>query len=342
MSEAQPSKNISPKRKKILIGLVALVVAVGGFFLWKWLSKPKLPPGFAGSNGRMEANTVEIVSKFSGRIEEILAREGDLVTKGQKLVRLDTRDLDAQLRQALADVDGQKQSKKASIALVAQRKSELLLARQNLARSKKLYVTQDISLQELQQDETKEATANSALAAAQADMVKSDAAIEAAVAKADTIKVNLSETDLFSPVDGRILYRSREPGEVINAKDSILTVLDLADVYMQFYLPTNDAGKIEMDAEGRILLDALPNRPIPAKVTYVETRSQFTPKLVETQSEREKLMFRVKINVDPDLLRQHSLKVKTGLPGMGYVRLDKSAAWPEFLVVPAEYAQPKH
>lgn len=325
---------LTPKQKKISI--TAVVVAAGvGVGLYLWLSGPKIPKEFGYGNGRVEATTVEILSKFSARIEEINAREGDMVKKGQVLVRLDKKDLLAQVRSAEADVDQQKQAKKSAKAMVTQRKSELLLSKQNLARSKSLYVTKDISLKELQENETAVATAEATLAAAEADLVKSDASIQSAIAKADSIKVNLNECELIAPLDGRVLYRSREPGEVVNAESSILTVLDLTDVYMQFYLRTEQAGLVAVGAEARIVLDALPNRPIPAKVTFVEPRSQFTPKQVETQSERDKLMFRIKVNVDPEFLQRYVEQVKTGLPGMAYVRLDKNAPWPAQLVLPA-------
>lgn len=326
---------LTPKQKKLAI--VGVVVGAGvAFGLWKWLAGPSIPKEFGYGNGRVEATTVEILSKFSARIEEISAREGDMVKKDQVLVRLDTKELNAQLRAAEAEVEQQKQAKKSAKALVNQRKSERLLAKQDLTRSKSLYVTKDISLKELQENETALATAEASLAAAEADYAKSDASIAAAVAKADTIRVNLGESDLMSPLDGRVLYRSREPGEVVNADSSILTVLDLTDVYMQFYLRTEQAGKVAIGSEARIVLDAYPDRPIPAKVTFVEPRSQFTPKQVETQSERDKLMFRIKVNVDQDILKRHIDRVKTGLPGMAYVRLDDSTPWPAKLALPAE------
>ncbi len=329
---------LTPKQKKmsIVVVVVAAGVALG---LWKWLAGPKIPKGFGYGNGRLEATTVEILSKFSGRIEEINAREGDMVTKGQVLVRLDKKDLLAQVRSAEAEVDQQKQAKKSAKALVAQRKSELLLSKQNLARSKSLYVTKDISLKELQENETAVATAEATLAAAEADLVKSDASIQSAIAKADSIKVNLNECELLAPLDGRVLYRSREPGEVVNADNSILTVLDLTDVYLQFYLPTEKAGRVAIGAEARIVLDAFPDKRIPAKVTFVESRSQFTPKQVETQSERDKLMFRIKVSVDPEILKRYTDRVKTGLPGMAYVRLDNNAPWPSHLALSADDAR---
>jgi HlyD family secretion protein len=93
---------------------------------------------------------------------------------------------------------------------------------------------------------------------------------------------------------------------------------------------------VAVGAEARIVLDALPNKPIPARVTFVEPRSQFTPKQVETQSERDKLMFRIKVNVAPEFLKRYVEQVKTGLPGMAYVRLDKNAPWPAQLALSAD------
>ena len=100
---------------------------------------------------------------------------------------------------------------------------------------------------------------------------------------------------------------------------------------MTFFLPTDQAGKVVIGADARIVLDALPGLPIPAKVSFVSPTAQFTPKEVETRTEREKLMFRVKVKVDPELLKHYAERVKTGLPGKGFVRLDATAAWPEAL-----------
>jgi HlyD family secretion protein len=317
-------------KQKIGVAVGAAVV-VGGGAAWWTLSHPKVPKGIAYGNGRIEATTVGIVPKFSARISEIVAREGDIVQKGQVLVRMDIKDLEAQLRQAKATVNEQRHQKVANEAVVRQKKSALVLAKKTYMRSKGLYASGDIALKDLQQDENSYQSAQAEVATAEAEVVKSESAIQAAIAQADTIQVNLNDSTLSTPITGRVLYRSNEPGEVVNPGTAILTVLDLTDVYMQFYLPTEQVGKVSLGAESRILLDALPHRPIPAKVTYVESRSQFTPKDVETQSERQKLMFRIKLSIDPELLRQNIEKVKTGLPGVGYIRLDPAITWPAFL-----------
>ncbi|HQN42098.1 MAG TPA: HlyD family efflux transporter periplasmic adaptor subunit, partial [Pseudomonadales bacterium] len=128
-------------------------------------------------------------------------------------------------------------------------------------------------------------------------------------------------------------YRIAQPGEVVGAGSRLLNVLDLTDVYMTFFLPTAAAGRLAIGSEVRLRLDAAPEYVIPAQISFVADVAQFTPKTVETASEREKLMFRVKARIAPELLKQHLRSIKTGLPGMAYVRIDPQAQWPEELQV---------
>ncbi len=128
-------------------------------------------------------------------------------------------------------------------------------------------------------------------------------------------------------------YRVAQPGEVLNAGGKVLNMVDLASVYMTFFLPTDWAGRVKQGAEVRLVLDAAPQFVIPAKVTFVADVAQFTPKTVETAEERQKLTFRIKAHIDPELLRKYIRDVKTGLPGVAYVRLDPQAQWPAHLQV---------
>lgn len=86
-------------------------------------------------------------------------------------------------------------------------------------------------------------------------------------------------------------------------------------------------------SEVRVVLDAAPQYVIPAKISFVADVAQFTPKTVETAEERQKLMFRLKAKIAPELLQQYIRSVKTGLPGVAYVRLDESAPWPDRLQI---------
>jgi HlyD family secretion protein len=117
-------------------------------------------------------------------------------------------------------------------------------------------------------------------------------------------------------------------GEVLPAGGKVVTMIDITSVYMDLFLPTSDAGKAAVGTDARIVLDAYPDRSIPAKVSFLATQSQFTPKTVETRSERDRLMFRVRVRVDPELLRAYAEKVRSGLPGVAYLRLDPKVAWP--------------
>ena len=144
-------------------------------------------------------------------------------------------------------------------------------------------------------------------------------------------RVNIADNTLVAPRDGRIQYRIANIGEVLPAGGKVFTMLDIAYVYMDIYLPTQDVGKIKVGSDARIVLDAYPDRAIPAKVSFIATQAQFTPKAVETKSERDKLMFRVRVRIDPDLLRKHAEAVRSGLPGLAYVRTDPAVAWPERL-----------
>jgi len=288
-----------------------------------------LPEGFASGNGRIEATEYDIASKLPGRVAEIHVQEGEQVSVDQVIATLDTRELDARIKQAQAGIEQAKQAKAFAQAVVAQRKSEQALAQKNLQRSKKLYETRSIPLVQLQQGETAVLSAAAGVAAAQAQVIMQEASINAAIAQLETIQSNLHDSILRSPINGRVLYRLVEPGEVIGPGGRVATVLDLNDVFMNIYLPTKDVGKVAMAAEARIILDALPEALIPANVSFIAPRAQFTPREVETREEREKMMFRVKVKILPEFLSRDINQVKTGLPSEAIIRLDKGKEWPE-------------
>jgi HlyD family secretion protein len=345
-------------KKWLWIALVG-VLAVGGYYAWDWFASPGLPEGIASGNGRIEAVEIDISAKTSGRIKDILVDEGDLVEAGQVLARMDTAQLDAQHRQAQAELRRtsigvetakslvkQRQAEQASaVAVVAQREAELDAAQIKANRSEQLVKSNSISQQVLDDDRASALGAKAALAAAQAQLAASEAAVsssnaqvidaEAAVdassAAIESIQADIDDSTLKSPRAGRIQYRVAQPGEVLSAGGRVLNLVDLSDVYMTFFLPTEQAGQVALGADVRLVLDAAPKYIIPAKATYVDDVAQFTPKTVETQDERAKLMFRVKAQISPELLRKYIQSVKTGLPGMAYVQLNPKAEWPKSL-----------
>jgi len=156
------------------------------------------------------------------------------------------------------------------------------------------------------------------------------AATEATIAR---VEADIQDSQLKSPRAGRVQYRIAQPGEVLAAGGKVLNLVDLSDVYMTFFLPETVVGKVALGSEVHLVLDAAQQYVIPAKISYVASTAQFTPKTVETASERQKLMFRVKAQISRELLQKHLKLVKTGVPGMAWLKLDPQAKWPANLEV---------
>ena len=333
--------------------LFAAAVAYG---LWLFLQPEGMPAGLASGNGRIEAVEIDIATKTAGRVEEILVNEGDFVSAGQVLARMDTDALHAQLKQAEAQkqqavigVETARQQvlqreaeRQSALSLVAQREAERDVARKQLSRSEELEARGTTSQQVLDTDRARfeganaavsaakaqVAAAEAAIATAKAQVVNAQAAVDAAAATIERIEADIRDSTLRSPRDGRVQFRVAQPGEVLGAGGRVLNMVDLSDVYMTFFLPTEAAGRVRIGTDVRIVLDALPQYVIPAKVTFVADVAQFTPKTVETASERQKLMFRVKAQIPPSLLKKYIRDVKTGLPGVAYVRIAPDTEWP--------------
>lgn len=315
------------------VSLAILVIAAIAAAAWWYLQRNRaiLPPGFAAGNGRIEANEIDIATKYAARILEIRVDEGDLVQAGQIVALLDTRDLAAQLRSAEAQVAQAQQQRNQVLAEIRQRQSELALADKELQRTLVLSGKNFVSEQKVDQQRNVRRTAEAVLAAAESRRGSADAAIQVAQAEAERIRDLLQDGTLTVPKSGRILFRLAEVGEVLGVGGKVATLLDLSDVYMTFFLPSAAAGRVALGAEARLLLDAAPGLAVPAQVSFVSAQAQFTPKQVETRSERERMMFRIKARVPPALVQLHLEHVKTGLTGMAYVRLDPQAVWPAWL-----------
>ncbi|MBO9378750.1 HlyD family efflux transporter periplasmic adaptor subunit [Sphingomonas histidinilytica] len=351
----------TPQKKWIIRGGIAAAAVAVGLILWLLLRPADLPEGIVGGNGRIEAIEIDVSAKTPGRIRDIVADEGDFVKAGQVVAHMDVDVLNAQrseaqaqLAQALNAIQiaqsqvAQRQSERAAaLAAVRQREAELNAARKRLARSETLAREGATAVQERDDDQAQVEGATAAVEAARAQMAAVDAAIgtarsqvigarsnvDAARATIERIEADIRDSDLRAPVAGRVQYRVAQPGEVVAGGGRVLNLVNLGDVYMTFFLPETVAGRVALGSEVRIVLDAAPDYVVPARVSFVADVAQFTPKTVETASERQKLMFRVKARIDPALLERHITQVKTGLPGMAYVRTDREAQWPAKLTV---------
>ena len=325
-----------PRWRRIVLFVLVLLIAggAGGFYWWKHLQS-QLPPGIFSGNGRIEADEIDISTKFAGRIATIAADEGYMVKASQVVATMDTRDLEASLKKSEAQVELSNRAIDEAKANVAQLESQETLAQQEFDRAVALvakgFQTKEVMDQRRQQLDG----AKAALQAGQFREIQARHALEAATHDVELYRVNIADNTLVAPRDGRIQYRIANVGEVLPAGGKVFAMLDIGYVYMDVYLPTEEAGRVKFGADARIVLDAYPNIAIPAKVTFVATQAQFTPKTVETKTERDKLMFRIRVRIDPERLRAHGDAVRSGLPGVAYIRTDPAVSWPERLRGPS-------
>lgn len=337
---ATPKVAVVPKparkrRRPIWLLVLGCIVAAGGGGTWYWWQQQlnALPAGIAKANGRLEAEQVEIATKYPGRIAVVLAKEGDMVQPGALLARMDTAELAAQLAAAEAQVRKAENERTMAEAQIAQRSGERVFAQQEVQRTATL-VERGWSTRELLDQRRKDLrVAEAGYDTAVANLDAAKAQIAAGQAEVARLKEQIKDSTLLATAGGRIQYKLAQPGEVLSAGGRVLTLLDLSDVYMTIFVPAHAAGPLAVGDEARVTLDPLPGYVFPAKVTFVATEAQFTPKTVETAEEREKLMFRVKLTIDPGLRKRYEQQVKTGIRGIGYVRSGSDVAWPAKLAV---------
>jgi HlyD family secretion protein len=323
-----------PRRRRrgrpLVLFLLLLAATASGIYWWRH-AQPGLPPGFAWSNGRLEADQVDIDTKFAGRIAKLFADEGDIVQPGQVVAMMDTQDLRATLKKDEALVEEAQRGLDEAKANLAQQQTQVTFAKQELDRTAALVPKGFATVEHLDQRRQQMSAATAGMDAASQRVAEAKHSLDAATHDVELYRVDILDNTLVAPKEGPIEYRVANVGEVLPAGGKVFTMLDASYVYMDIYLPTADAGRVVPGSDARIVLDAYPNHVIPAKVVFIASQAQFTPKTVETKDERDKLMFRVRVRIDSDRLKGRARLVRSGLPGVAYVRTDPYAAWPQQL-----------
>lgn len=318
-------------RKSSIAALLTLAAGAAYYFL-TLPEEHGLPEGLASGNGRVEAVQVDVSTKFAGRVKDILVKEGDLVEVGQQVAHMDTSQLNAQLLRAQADIASAESQVAAAQAQVLVTKSQLELAKKELRRTDELLTRGGATPQLYDIEVTERDVARASVTGAEANLLSAQRNVDAAQAFAEEISTSIDDAVLTSTVFGRVLYRLAEPGEVLGAGGKIVTLVNYEDIYMEVFLPAHQAHLVNVGSDAQMKLDVW-DFGIPATVGFVSPESQFTPKQVETSSERDKLMFRVKVRASQELIRHNIERVKAGLRGVAYVHLDGYPVpdWSSFL-----------
>ena len=293
-------------KKLSIVGAIVAVLLVT-YWIWEKMNQPDTQALVSG-NGRIEATEINISSKLSGQLEEILVQEGDFVEPGQVLARIKVSALEAQLREVqaqqrqaqegIATTEAQVamriSEKAAAAAMVEQRETELVAAKNRLARTEILAKDGAVSKQQLDDERADVKSVAAVLSAARAQVDSAQSAIVAArsqvssarsqvdaiKATIERINFDIEDAQLKAPLKARVQFLVAQPGEMIAAGGRVMNLIDLSDVYMTFFLPETVAGRIAIGTEVRIVLDAAKNVVIPAKVSFVADTAQFTPKTV--------------------------------------------------------------
>lgn len=313
-----------------MLVVLAVAATAGGYFYWTRPKPQPIPDGLSISNGRIEVERVDIATKAAGRIAEIAVTEGQYIDKGTVVAKMDVADLLAQLAAARASARRATEAIGKAKAELGMREAEFSLREVNLHRASEL-TRGIISQAEIDKRKAERDVANAAITGAKASIADAEAARDAADAQVNLIQVNIDDMTLAAPVAGRVEYRLVQPGEIVPAGGRVVTLLDTSDVFMTVFLPTAEVGRVSLGSEARIVLDAAQQYVVPATVSFVAGEAQFTPKYVETRNEREKLMYRVKLKIDPKLLEAYRQYVKAGLTGTAYVKVAANAEFPALL-----------
>jgi len=237
-------------------------------------------------SGNIEGNDVRISFRVQGQILNLLADEGSNLKIGQIVARLNTDELT--------------KLQKESEAQLRSAEFQYQLSKDDYIRYENLYSAGAISAQSRDQYRT---TADTDWA----NVKRSQARLELS-------NTRLGWADLASPLNGYILVKSAEEGEVVQTGAPVFTAIDLNDIWVTAYINETDVGKVNLNQKATVKIDSFPDKSYPGWVSFISQQAEFTPKYIQTTTERVKLVYRIKVRVD-----NSSLELKPGMPADAYI-----------------------
>jgi len=271
-------------RVKLIILIAAILVA--GIFSLEYLIKEKNHNRAIKVSGNIEGDNVRISFRVEGQIIELLTDEGEVVKKGDLVARLNTDEL-------IKERDNAAASLKAA-------EFDYKLAKIDYQRSENLFKEGAVSAQKRDQDKT---TFDASLAK-----------VEQLKASLDLTQTRLEFAELASPLNGYILVKSSLAGEVVKAGTPVFTAIDLNNIWVTAYLNEKDLGRVKLDQKAEVVTDTFPGKKYQGRISFISSQAEFTPKFIQTQEERVKLVYRIKVKVD-----NSSLELKPGMPADAYI-----------------------
>lgn len=305
--------------KKILLILfiVAIFCSIGFFAYKNFFAKNN--DNIITGNGRVEAREVAVSAKFGGKIVELKVNEGDYVKKDQLLAVIDSRALEADIEAQKAKSNEILKQISAVDAEINATNSDITFYTKELNRTKALIKQNFASQLELDKNNNALDKTKAKLNSLIANKNSLQASYKSLLATIKAQEINLSDMKIYSPINGVILYKLVENCEMISNGSRMFIMYNPDDLYMTIYMPSENAGQVKLGEKATVKLDAYKNKTFPATITFIADNAEFTPKEVETQKERQKLVFRVKLTFDDNSNRE----AKPGMPGDGYIEIKK-------------------
>lgn len=321
--------------------ILAVGIVIGAVAWWRWMAVREQANRAIRGSGIIEVTEVDVAFEVPGTIAERYVDEGALLDKGEPIARLGDQEYrlqvdraaaakaaaEARYRLLLKGPRGQEIDQ--ALAAVEAADTEFETQQREFERAKALYARQVVSRSEFDKVNSAFTDARSRRdrAHAQLDMLKEGyrteeveegrsrlREAEKALALAE---LNLARCQLFAPLAGRVLSKNREAGETVPAGASIVTLGDLNRPWLNLYIGERDLGKVSLGMTAEVTVDSFPTQPFPGKVTFISDKAEFTPKNIQTQDERVKLVYRVKIEVE-----NRNQALKPGMPADGSISLN--------------------
>jgi HlyD family secretion protein len=278
--------------KKIKIIIIVLAVAAVGVISFLYgVSRNARNGKTLKVSGTIEGDDVRISFRVQGQIIELLTDEGEVIRAGDTVARLNTDELT-------------KVKANAEAALKAA-EYQFKLDKLDYERAENLWKAGSVSTQK--RDEAK------------TTFDSSRAKVEELKANLELATTRLGFAELASPLNGYVLVKSALSGEVVQIGAPVFTAIDLNNVWVTAYINETDLGRVKLDQEAYVMTDTYPGKKYKARVSFVSSQAEFTPKFIQTQTERVKLVYRVKVRVD-----NSSLEMKPGMPADAYIVLPES------------------
>ncbi|MEP0314151.1 efflux RND transporter periplasmic adaptor subunit [Hyphomonas sp.] len=311
------------------IGLSLVLITAGSYGLFAFLRPSPLPEQVIYGNGRIEATEIRSATEIGGRVADDRILEGTTVAKGDLLIALDSTELELQKAIGEARIASARADRRRLEAELATARHHLGSAKSDLDRARELEAKGTATLLSREQAENAFEDAKGNVTALEAGIGASDAHIKATLREVDLIAERITKTRLTAPIDGTVLTKAVEEGEVLQPGQAVAILADLTHVELKIYVPESDLGKVRPGAVGKIAIDAFPDRTFEARVARVDAQAQFTPRDIHMPDERVRTIFGVTLALDnPDGW------LKPGMPADAWVLWQPEAEWPDRLFVP--------